>query len=200
MVVTYTDNLEHIYVSLFAWLIGVIIGYLIIYLASLIVRPLLIRMPASQRYLLLLPWRSPIVRLAAYFFFPVLVDVFRSELGDTIFIVTGQIACLVVLFTPASFIREWPAQSRLILVSGILRTLATLSVVLTLLGGLFTFTGLAEGIYVMIQHGDSRAADPAWNVIMTMCLAIDLIAGVLQFILWKPIPHSQQLHNETQAA
>jgi len=189
--------LNHIFISLSATIFGILTGGAIVFLFS----HLLLKAPTQsakfQRLKLLIPWRALLVGILEFFFNPLPILYFLAGinflpafvLGQaySIISISGQVACLVILLTPVYLFGSKAIQPGWVFLSGTLRSIATLSVALTT--GVAGNTGLGFFIFSSLNNYDFGGARSAWLITILICLAIDLLAGMLQFSFENNILH-----------
>lgn len=178
--------LDHFLVSICAALLGMTIGSFIVYLAARIIENPSFKSSTTQRYLLLIPWRTPIIGLLEFFFIPVpIMRLLGIGLGYGIASTMGQLACLVILFTPISVFRKELLRSNRLFFEGILRSIATISVALTTSAAGLSTVGLGFFIRSSVNQFHLSQAIAGWLLTILICLVIDLVAGFLQYFLWN---------------
>jgi len=196
-----TQIIDHFLVSILGWLISASTGLILVYVIVRLLRRPLSSSPALRRCLLLVPWRAPVVGILEFFFFPIpLLALFGISLPYAVSAAAGQIASLTVLLIPSSPLIPLPLLSRSVAVSGHLRTLATLSVAATTSAAHLATFGLGPTILVNVNLLRDVPAIDAWLLTIAIAIVIDIIAGILQFVSWKPGPLADHALLPWQAA
>jgi len=102
------------------------------------------------------------------------------------------VTCLVILLTPVYLFGSKAIQPGKPILAGTIRSIATVSVALTT--GVAGNTGLGFFIFSSLNNYDFGGARSAWLITILICLAIDLLAGTLQFSFeYNVLPKSATL-------
>ena len=192
------NTLDHFIVSFIASILGILIGGVIVFGFSHVIQKVSNQSPKIQRYILFIPWRTFIVGTLEFFLNPIpIVYLFPDQFGIgrdyAIISTSGLLACLVILFTPVSVFIKEPVQPLWFFLPRVLRSIMTVSVAMTTSAGTNATAGLGFYIVSRLNNYDILAAMSGWLITILICLAIDLITGLLQFVFWKP--YSIELSN-----
>jgi hypothetical protein len=180
---TFDKILNHVFISLLGTIFGILIGGAIVFLFGRFLLKAPYQSAKAQRLGLLIPWRTLLVGILEFFLNPLPILGFLASIGlaqayATVSI-SGQIACMVVLFTPISLFEKKAIQPSWVFLSSTLRSIATMSVALTTATA--GNSGLGFFIFLSLNNHDFGGARFAWLITIFICLAIDLAAGILQF-------------------
>jgi len=178
--------ISQITTSLMGWIIGSTLGGFAGYGAAMICMSLLTRSEGSPRYLILIPWRTPVLALTALFWVPYwITGQFGLGFKSGVISVALQIFILTSLFFSSTFLNHWRHTSLKARLAGYSRTLAVFSVVLTAHYGLFGSGGVSALAVANINQSGDRSASSGWIAIITALLVFDLTLGLVEFIFWK---------------
>jgi hypothetical protein len=176
--------ISHFLTSLVASILGILIGGAVVFLFAHIPPTVSTK---TQRLKLFIPWRTLVVGILEFFFHPLpILDILANikflrdiELTYSTVSVLGQVACLVVLFTPVYLFGKKPIQPTWTFLSWIFRSMATISVAMTTLTA--GNVGVGFRLFSSMNNYDFSGAWFAWLITILICLTIDLIGGALQF-------------------
>jgi hypothetical protein len=173
---------QHLVISLLAWLTGTLVGSVLGYGCALIVNWLYSALPSLARFMILLPWRTVLIRaLLLISFIPIVFG-----LGPvSSFIVVGLLILqLAVPLSAAVFLQEWHPSSYRSRLLGVMRSLAVFAPILTLYAGMIDSGTMLSGIFVRgIQSADTATIHSALWAVFLMALGLDVLIGAAQMAL-----------------
>lgn len=168
------------------WLIGLFLGGAAGYGIAAISFSLLTRSKLLQRYLILIPWRTPVMALIILFWVPFwATGQFGLGFKSGTVSVAFQMFILSSLLFSFTFLNHWRQTSLEARLAALSRTLAGFSVVLAAHYGIFGSGGIGTLAIANINQPDDQSAFSGWIVIITALLAIDLTLSLVEFTLWK---------------
>lgn len=186
--------IDHIVISIVAWLVGVAVGGAAGYLCSVLARALFASVPNSRTLSILIPWRTVLLGLLMVTWTPTIVLVVGlGRVADmiTTALVTSFLAAPLVVSVFLENSYPSPLAIRLI---AALRTLGTASPVILAAAGMFAGGGIGGTMLTATMLLQYNLLLQAWLVVVSLVLVVDILLGIVQMRVQNSVTKQQALH------
>jgi ABC-type phosphate/phosphonate transport system permease subunit len=180
---------EHITIAIVGSTIGFVCALPLARLLGRAIRRLGVLYAASQRRLILLPWRTAFASAMVIMLIPVFL-MLRFGLGTTYgtAAVAGMTLLISLLVITSAYAMSPTSSPMPFATLGLFRTFATLSTVLATQYGFVGAGGIGFRIWTDLALLRYRDVTVAWLVITALALAIDMSIGLVQFLFTSARP------------
>src|SRR5512138_88609 len=193
MEMTMSVILQHLLISLGAWLVGTIVGVALGIVIAFRAHALFTMVPHLHRLSVLIPGRTIVLSLLIITWTPISVRL--VGLGPAADLLnTGFVICLFALsFAVVSLLERWYPSSFAVHVMAGLRTLATVSLTISVFVG--NYSGIGWHMFRSLMNLDYDLLFQEWLVLAGFILLLDVLLGIVQLIVVDRIGKGQQLHS-----
>ncbi len=185
--------LEHLLTSLGAWLVGAIVGGALGLVIALRARALFTAAPPLHRLSMLIPGRTIVLSLLIIVWTP--ASILLVGLGPAADLFnTGFVIFLFTLsFTLSLLLGQWYPSSLAVRVLAGLRTLATVSLIVTIFVG--NYSGIGWHMFRSLMNLDYDLLFQEWLILAGLLLFLDVLLGIVQLIVADRLGKGQHLHS-----
>jgi hypothetical protein len=188
---TLSTVLEHLLISLAAWVVGGAVGGVLGFLIAIKVQTLFTAAPHLRRLSMLLPGRTVGLNLLIAAWTP--ASVFLVGLGPVSGLLDNSLVILLFTlpFTVSLFLERWyPSPFAIRVIAG-LRTLATASIVATAFLGSDDAYGIGWNLWISIANLRYDEFLQVWLVLAVLILILDVLLGIVQLVVADHIEKRQ---------
>ncbi len=190
--------LQHLLISLGGWAMGVTTGAALGILIALRIRALFTATPHLRRLSTLIPGRTLVLNLLIVPWTPASVLLVGLGLASVLFNTSLALFLFAATFTVSLLLeRWWPSPFAVRVMAG-LRTLATTSLVVAAIAGFYDGYGIGGDMGIALMTLRYEEFFQAWLILVVLVLILDVLLGIVQWVVTDRIEKGQQLQAVTQ--